>query len=231
MRVVARAGRSCAARAATCRRRSRCPCPRARPLLALRRRAQEHVLPRRAAGAPGSATTSATCELRDAALLPRRASRTSSGCSRSRPRSSRTTCTPTTSRRRYALEREGVELVARPAPPRAPRGVPGRARRDAGRRSGAIFDGTGLRPGRHGVGRRAAGRRPGRLRARRAPVPGPAAGRRRGGPRAVADGLRVARRRRGGEAPALPRRSPARGRPAAGRAVARLARTGARRRR
>ena len=65
----------------------------------------------------------------------------------------------------------------RPAPPRAPRRLPGRARRERprGRRD---LRRHGLRPRRDGLGRRDAGRRPARLRARRAPVAGAAAGRR-----------------------------------------------------
>ena len=153
-------------------------------------------------------------------LLRRRGSSTSSGCSRSRPRSSPTTCTPTTSRPRYALEREGVEHVARPAPPRPPRRVPGRARRDRAARSArsttaraTARDGTRL-------GRRAARRRPARLRARRPPVAGAAAGRRRA--RSASRGGWRARgcSRRAGTAP-LPGAGPRRA-----EQVAELVRTG-----
>ena len=58
----------------------------------------------------------------------------------------------------YALEREGVSLDRRPAPSRAPGRRPRRARRD-GPAVGAIFDGA-ARHRRHGLGRRAARRRP-----------------------------------------------------------------------
>ena len=64
------------------------------------------------ARARGSATTSATSRPTRCCRPTRRGSSTSSGCSRSRPRWSSTTSTPTTSRRAYALAREGVETVA-----------------------------------------------------------------------------------------------------------------------
>ena len=50
-------------------------------------------------------------------------------------RSSRTTCTPSTCRRKYALERDGRRARRRAAPPRPPRRLPGRARRAPVRRS------------------------------------------------------------------------------------------------
>ena len=62
---------------------------------------------------------------------------------------------------KYALERDGCRSRGRAAPPRAPGRVPGRARRD---RAGARGDlrRHRLRDRRHGVGRRAAARRPAR---------------------------------------------------------------------
>ena len=76
------------------------PAAAARPAAGagLRRRAQEHVLPRPRRARPGSGTTSATCATTRRCAPTRPGSSTSSGCSRSRRRSSRTTCTPTTSR-------------------------------------------------------------------------------------------------------------------------------------
>ena len=85
--------------------------------------------------------------------------------------------------------------------PTSPRASPSTARR-AGRRRDLRRH--RLRHRRHGLGRRAPRRRPARLRARRPPLPGAAARRRRGGPRAVADGLRLARGRARGRAPAGP---------------------------
>ncbi len=126
-------------------------------------------------------------------LLPRGDRRTSSACSRSSRSSSPTTCTPTTSRpatRSSASELEPVAVQHHHAHLAA---VPRRARRDRARRSGAIFDGAGLGPdgtvwgGEILVGDLAGYERAGFL------LPGAASGRRRGGPRAVADGLRLAR--------------------------------------
>ena len=122
-----------------------------------------------------------------------------------RRRSSPTTCTRTTSPPRYALEREGVEPLARAAPPRPPRGLPGRARRARAGRRGDLRRHR-LRHRRHDLGRRVPGRRPARTRA--AP---PTCGRCRmpggdgGDPRALADGLRLAGRG-GRRRPADPRR-------------------------
>ena len=121
----------------------------------------------------------------------------------------------------------GRRARRRPAPPRPPRRVPGRARRDraGGRARSSTAPGYG--PDGTVVGRRAPRRRPRGLRARRAPAAGPPAGRRPRGARAVADGVRVARR--GGRAePGSRRRSPARSSRRRWRAVAELAAHGLR---
>ena len=95
---------------------------------------------------------------------------------------------------RYALERDGVELVgvqhhhAHLAACLAEHGETGEA-------VGAIYDGSGLGPDGTVWGGEILAGGLARLRARRAAVPGPAARRRRGDPAAVADGVRVARRR------------------------------------
>ena len=92
---------------------------------------------------------------------------------------------------KYALERDGVELVGGPAPSRPSRGVPGRARRD---RTGGRRDlrRHRLRARRYRVGRRAAARRPAVVPAGRVAVAGGASRRGARDPTAVADGVRVA---------------------------------------
>ncbi len=93
---------------------------------------------------------------------------------------------------REALEREGLEPVGRPAPSRPSRRLPRGARRArAGDRRDLRRE--RLRHRRNRVGRRAARRRPRGVRSRGAAVPGPPAGWRRCGWRAVEDGVRVAR--------------------------------------
>ena len=126
---------------------------------------------------------------------------------------------------KHALELEGVELVgvqhhhAHLAACLAEHGEPGPA-------VGAIFDGTGY--GEDGTvwgGELLFGGLDG-LRARRPAVPGADAGRRRRGPPAVADGVRVARRRRSASRRRCPPACAARWSPSAWRQVAELARTG-----
>ena len=148
---------SCAARAATCPASLALPVDCGAPSARLRRRAEEHVRGREGRARVGRPPRRRPEELRDAALLHRRASTTSSGCSRSSPRSWRTTCTRSTcppSTRRSSR----ASSCRRAAPPRAPGGVPGRARRDrAGRRRDLRRH--RLRRRRHGLGRRAPARR------------------------------------------------------------------------
>ena len=158
----------CGARAATCPPASPLPRRRARRCWPCGAELKNTFCVARAS-APGSATTSATSRTTRRCAPSPRGSSTSSACSPSSPRSWRTTCTPSTSRRKYALERDGVELDRRPAPPRAPGRVPGRARRDrpGGRRD---LRRHRLRHATARLGRRAAARRPRRLRARGPPA-------------------------------------------------------------
>ena len=83
-------------------------------------------------------------ELRDARVVPRRASPTSSGCSRCAPAVVAHDLHPDYLSTALRARARGRRARRRPAPPRPPRGVPRRARRAPARRSGAIFDGTGL---------------------------------------------------------------------------------------
>ena len=153
---------------ATCPRACALPVAGARAGARLRRRAEEHVLRGARARARGSATTSATCSnARDAAR------RSATGIAHFErlfavaPEVVAHDLHPDYLSTAYALEREGVELVgvqhhhAHLAACLAEHGETGPA-------VGAIFDGTGLRHRRHGLGRRDARRRP----ARRSSAPG-----------------------------------------------------------
>ena len=92
---------------------------------------------------------------------------------------------------KHAMELDGRAADRGAASPRAPRGVPRRARRGGSGR-GRDLRRQRIRRRRHRLGRRAARGRSRGLRARRPAVPGPAPGRRRRGAAAVADGVRVA---------------------------------------
>ena len=143
---------------------------RGAPAARLRRRAEEHVLRgqgRARLGRPPHRRPARTT--RRCARSPR-ASSTSSACSRSSPRWSRTTCTPSTSRPSTRSSATGVELDRRAAPPRAPGRVPRRARRDRARRSARSSTAPATAPtARSGAASCCVGDLRG-LRARRAPV-------------------------------------------------------------
>ena len=207
-RRARRGRRCCAARAATCRRPLALPVAGARPVLACGAELKSTFCLARA-GARGSATTSATC------ATPRRCASFREGIAHFErlfdvaPRGRRPRPAPGVpvdglragARRRRARRRA--------APPRAPRRVPGRARRRPRRRSARSTTAPATAPtGRVWGGEILLGdlrgfERVGHLR------PVPAARRRRGGARAVADGVRLARRRRGDPAP-IPRAARAR---------------------
>ena len=193
-RLGAARGRGPAAAAAALTRRRPQPARAARarrPARAgLRRRAQEHVLPGARAPRLGLPPHRRPQDRGDARLLPGgRAPLRAPVRGHPRGRGAR----PPSRLPLHDLRTRARRRRARcgPAPPRPPRGVPGRARRaGAGRRRHLRRDRPGHR--RHGLGRRDPGRRPALVRARRPPVAGPAAGRGPGRARAVADGLRVA---------------------------------------
>ena len=120
----------CGARAATCRDRCGCPWTAARHLLACGAELKNTFARGQGRHAPGWATTSAT-------------SRTTRRCARSRPGSTHFQrlfavapevvahdLHPDYLSTKYALELDGVRARRRAAPPRPPRGLPRRARRD-----------------------------------------------------------------------------------------------------
>ena len=108
----------------------------------LRRRAEEHVRARQGRQRLGGPPRGRPQELRDAALVRRRASTTSSACSRWSPRWWRTTCTPSTSpRSTRSSARASGWWACSTTTPTSRRASPSTARR--GPAVGAIFDGTG----------------------------------------------------------------------------------------
>ena len=115
------------------------------PAARLRRRAEEHLLPRPRRPRLGLPPHRRPEELRDPDLLPARASSTSSACSSSSPSSSPTTCTPTTCRAATrsparASSSSPSSITTPTSPPCSPStATPGPA-------VGAIYDGSGYGP-------------------------------------------------------------------------------------
>ena len=105
------AARCCAARAATCPTRLALPVAAPRAAARLRRRAEEHLLPRQGRAGLGRPPHRRPRELRDPALLPRGGRALRSASSRSRRELVAHDLHPDYLSTKYALEREGVELV------------------------------------------------------------------------------------------------------------------------
>ena len=125
----------CGARAAPSRACWRCPSPRRPPRARVRRRAQEHVLPRPRPPRLGLATTSATSR------TPRRSASFEEGVAHFErlfavdPGGRRARPAPRLPLDHVRARARGRRARRRPAPPRPPRRLPGRARRDRRRRS------------------------------------------------------------------------------------------------
>ena len=159
----------------------------------LRRRAEEHVLPRQGWSGLGLPPHRRPEELRDADVVPR-GDRALRAALRGPAPGRRARSPPRLPVDPLRARPGGSGGGRRPAPPRASGRRPGRARRARARGGG---DPGRLRPGSRSndLGRRAADRRARRIRARRPALPGAPAGRRRRRPRALADGPGLARRR------------------------------------
>ena len=198
----------------------RAPACRPRAPAGLRRRAEEHLLRGQGRARLGRPPHRRPRELRDAALLHRghRALRAPvrGGAGGRGPRPAPRV--PLDQVRARARRRAAGR---RPAPPRAPGGLPGRARRERPGGRGDLRRHR-LRQRRHRLGRRAADRGPRRVRARGPPAAGADARRRGGDPRAVADGVRVAAPPRTTLRRSARRRSPMPSTPMRWRAVAAL---------
>ena len=123
----------------------------------LRRRAQEHLLPRQGRARLGRPSRRRPRELRDAAVVPR-GDRALRAPVRRRARGRGPRPAPGVPVHQVRARARGRGARRRAAPPRPPRRVPGRARRDrpGGRRD---LRRHGVRGRRHDLGRRAAGRR------------------------------------------------------------------------
>ena len=112
------------------REHRRCRVDAARPLLACGAELKSTFCVAKGGARLGRPPHRRPAQLRDAASPSPRASRTSSGCSRSTPEVVAHDLHPDYLSTRYALERDGRRARRRAAPPRPPRRRAGRARRD-----------------------------------------------------------------------------------------------------